>query len=173
VTPIEIRRATPEDAGLLAEIGARTFRDTFESDNTEADMTDYLASAFSPAIQADQLKDAGTTFLIAHIDGSAVGYAKLRLGDAPSCIGGRVPVEISRFYADGPWIGRGVGAALMAASLRLSTEEGADIVWLDVWEKNYRALAFYAKWGFEVVGGQTFQLGSDLQNDLLMARPAG
>jgi ribosomal protein S18 acetylase RimI-like enzyme len=44
------------------------------------------------------------------------------------------------------------------------------MIWLDVWERNARAIAFYQKWGFAVVGTQTFQLGSDLQNDLLMQR---
>ena len=47
---------------------------------------------------------------------------------------------------------------------------GCDVVWLDVWEKNLRAIAFYRKWGFIEVGEQTFQLGDDLQQDLLMAR---
>lgn len=169
-TPIEIRLATSEDAELLAELGARTFRDTFAPDNTEADMADYLESAFRPTIQAGELADPRSAFLVAHADGSPAGYARLRTGDSPACVGGHAPVEIARFYADAPWIGRGVGAALMDASLRLATDKGCDIIWLDVWERNLRALAFYAKWGFAVVGSQSFQLGSDLQNDLLMAR---
>ncbi len=171
--PIRVRRATLEDAELLADFGAKTFRDTFAADNTEADMADYLASAFHPAIQAGQLEDACTTFLLACVDGSTAGYAKLRFGAAPACVGGHRPVEIARFYADSPWIGRGVGSTLMDASLRIAAEEGCDVIWLDVWENNHRALAFYERWGFAIVGNQDFQLGDDLQNDLLMARPTG
>jgi diamine N-acetyltransferase len=171
--PIQVRRATLEDAELLADFGAKTFRDTFAAYNTEADMASYLASSFDPAIQAGQLEDRYTTFLVAHIDGSTAGYAKLRFGEAPACVDGRKPVEIARFYADSPWIGHGVGSTLMDASLRLATEEDCDVVWLDVWSRNYRALAFYEKWGFAVVGNQDFQLGDDLQNDLLMARSTG
>jgi ribosomal protein S18 acetylase RimI-like enzyme len=44
------------------------------------------------------------------------------------------------------------------------------VVWLDVWEDNLRAIRFYRKWAFVEVGVQGFQLGDDLQNDLLMAR---
>ena len=80
------------------------------------------------------------------------------------------PVEIVRFYAVREWIGGGVGAALMSACLSLAVEEGCDTIWLDVWEQNPRAIAFYRKWGFAVVGEQAFQLGSDLQHDLLMQR---
>ena len=45
-----------------------------------------------------------------------------------------------------------------------------DIVWLAVWERNHRAIAFYRKWGFVEVGNQSFLLGDDLQNDLVMQR---
>ena len=43
-------------------------------------------------------------------------------------------------------------------------------MWLGVWEHNRRALAFYRKRGFKVVGAHIFQVGDDAQNDLLMAR---
>jgi len=168
---MHIRVATLHDAALLAEFGAKTFHDTFEADNTEADMASYLATAFSPDVQARELQDESSTFLIAQVDGAKVGYARLRFGESRPCIDGRNPVEIARLYVDRPWIGRGAGPALMQTSLDLAAHKGCDVVWLDVWEKNYRALAFYAKWGFEVVGEQHFLLGTDLQNDLLMARP--
>jgi ribosomal protein S18 acetylase RimI-like enzyme len=47
------------------------------------------------------------------------------------------------------------------------------VVWLDVWERNTRAISFYERWGFVVVGEQDFVLGDDVQRDLLMARGAG
>jgi diamine N-acetyltransferase len=167
---VEVRVATPEDAQLLADLGARAFRDTFGPDNSEADMANYLATAFGPGVQARELEDEHSTFLIAQVGGSTAGYARLQFGDSPPCVGGGRPVEIARFYADRPWIGHGVGVALMRASLDLAAGKACDIVWLDVWEKNPRAIAFYEKWGFAVVGNQAFQLGGDLQNDLLMSR---
>jgi diamine N-acetyltransferase len=46
---VTMRRANPDDANLLAELGARTFKDTFGADNTKEDMTAYVAAAFNPA----------------------------------------------------------------------------------------------------------------------------
>lgn len=168
--PVHIRVAEPSDNTLLAELGARTFFDTFAQDNTPADMAAYLAASFGPQKQADELADPLTTFLIAEIDRTAVGYARLRLSPPPAAITGRRPLEIVRFYSDKAWIGRGVGVALMTACLELAAKQSRDTIWLDVWERNARAIAFYRKWGFALVGTQTFQLGSDLQNDLLMQR---
>jgi len=167
---IRIRKATADDAGLLADLGARTFRETFGLDNTQADMDAYLAGAFSDAIQARELSDPGTIFLIASVEGVAVGYAKLRLGAAPLSITGECPVEIVRFYSDRPWIGHGVGSALMHACMSHAVTRSCDVIWLDVWERNGHAISFYERKGFGVVGEQEFVLGSDIQHDLLMAR---
>jgi diamine N-acetyltransferase len=167
---MNIRKATALDNYLLAELGARTFADSFAADNTPEDMAAYLAGAFNPQKQAGELVDPATTFLIAEVDGQPVGYARLKQGPAPACVTANRPIEIIRFYSIKELIGHGVGAALMTASLEEARRLGCDVAWLDVWEKNPRAIAFYTKWGFVKVGEQGFQLGDDLQNDWLMAR---
>lgn len=168
-----VRLASAADARLLSELGERTFRDTFAAYNSESDMSAYLAKSFSAGLQAAEIADPRSVFLIAEWDGAAIGYARLRMGGAPECIVGESPVEIVRFYADAPWIGRGVGASLMRSCLQQARLLGCDAVWLDVWSRNTRAIAFYERWGFSVVGEQDFVLGDDVQRDLLMARGAG
>ncbi len=170
-TSIQIRTAGPSDHVLLAELGRQTFYDAFAADNTPEDIEAYLAGAFSPQKQAAELADPGTRFLIAELDGEPVGYARLRQDLPPGSIPGERPVEIVRFYSRKEWIGRGVGAALMHACLDEARRRGCDTIWLDVWEQNPRAIAFYKKWGFEIVGKALFTVGADIQHDLLMARP--
>jgi GNAT superfamily N-acetyltransferase len=168
---VNIRYATATDSTLLAELGARTFYDAFAADNTPENMTAYLAASFSPEKQATELADPLSVFLIAEAEGGAVGYARLREGQPPVAIAGLRPIEIVRLYARKEWIGHGVGATLMIGCLDEAEKRGCDTIWLDVWEDNPRARAFYRKWGFVEVGRQIFQLGDDLQNDLLMQRP--
>jgi ribosomal protein S18 acetylase RimI-like enzyme len=169
--PIRVRPAAAQDNVLLAEIGAETFFDAFGSANTPEDMEMYLKSSFSPEIQAAELADGGTRFLVAEVGAETVGYARLRTGKAPEAVRGARPIEIVRFYARNRWIGRRVGAALMAECLKTAATMGCDTIWLDVWEENERARAFYARWGFADVGTQAFRLGRDIQRDLLMQRP--
>ena len=141
--PLRIRSASAADNLLLAELGRRTFLETFGPDNTPENMAAYLEASFGLEIQAAELADPATLFLIAEV----------------------------RFYSRQDWIGLGVGPVLMQACLAYARSRGCDVLWLDVWERNTRAQAFYRKWGFEVVGTQAFQLGSELQTDLLMQRP--
>ena len=165
------RRATAADNTLLAELGAETFRDTFAVDNTPENMAAYLAASFSPAKQAAELADPAERFLIAEVGNEVVGFARLKFEPAPEAVGGQRPMEISRFYARKAWIGQGIGARLMQACLDEAAAEGCDLVWLDVWQRNPRAIAFYQRWGFVVVGTATFVVGDDPQEDFLMARP--
>ena len=169
ITP-SVRRASNADAAMLAELGARTFSDTFAADNKPEDMAAYLADAFSLRQQTAELADPRLLFLIAEVDGGAVGYAALRSGDTPPYVNGPNAIELARLYIAQEWFGRGVGEALLRACLDEARGAGRQTMWLGVWERNSRAQAFYRKWGFRVIGEHVFQLGFDPQTDLLMER---
>jgi diamine N-acetyltransferase len=167
---LTIRRADADDAGLLAELGARTFSETFAADNSPEDMAAYLAASFGPARQAAELADPASTFLIAEVGGVAAGYAQLHAGEPAEGVEGPKPVELVRLYVSREWLGRGVGEALMRACVDGARQAGHETIWLGVWERNGRARAFYRKWDFRAVGEHVFQLGSDPQTDILMER---
>jgi diamine N-acetyltransferase len=168
--PVTIRNATNADAPLLAEIGAKTFYETFAADNTPEDMAAYLAESFSVDKLAAELADPAGCFLIAEAGGIVAGYAKLQNGQPPNCVTGSPAIELLRLYVLQDWLGRGIGAALMRACLEEAARKACETIWLGVWEHNARAQAFYRKWGFEQVGSHVFKLGDDLQTDLLMQR---
>jgi len=46
-------------------------------------------------------------------------------------------------------------------------------LWLGVWERNPRAIAFYGKCGFVDVGHHAFVVGTEEQTDRVMARAVG
>jgi len=167
---LSIRRVTKEDASIIADLGARTFEASFGEDNRPEDMEQYLVSSFSTEqIEAD-IADPASTFLLAHEEGEAIGYAMLREGKVPAPVNGPRPVELVRIYVEQEAIGKGYGSALMNASLETAGSNGNRMIWLGVWERNEQAIGFYEKWGFVKVGVKEFVLGSDLQTDLIMER---
>ena len=167
---LTIRRGTLADAGLLSELGARTFAETFAADNTPEDLAAYIATSFNVARQTAELEEPASTFLIAEVDGRPAGYAKLYAGEPEKGVEGANPVELVRLYVSRKWLGRGIGEQLMRACLDEARSAGHGTIWLGVWERNGRAQAFYRKWNFRTVGEHMFQLGSDLQRDILMER---
>ncbi len=173
---ITIRPAAIADAAALSRLGAATFRETFEGENRPEDMARYLADAFSPEQQAAEIADPASTVLVAEDhagseDRELIGYAHLVSGPAPEAIPGAEPFELKRLYVARAWHGQRVAQALMNAAIDAARRRGAKTLWLGVWERNPRAVAFYAKYGFTRVGEHTFRLGADLQTDWLLSRP--
>lgn len=173
-----VRRATIADAAPLSELGATTFRDTFAADNTPEDIARYLAETFTPEQQATELADPASIVLVAEHraladDVELVGYVHLVAGVPPAAVQGPRPLELKRLYVARAWHGQGVAQSLMDAAVDAARAQGAGTLWLGVWERNPRAVAFYAKYGFTRVGEHTFMLGADAQIDWLLARPVG
>ena len=178
-----IRRAVPADAANLAALGARTFEEAFAAQNRPEDMTAYLERTYSEPLQRRELEDPDVVTLLVEDSGRLIAFAQMRRGHGGQAISpvlgqAGLPVlqseklmEIARFYVDRPWHGRGIAQALMEASLDVSASLGATNIWLGVWEKNTRAIAFYAKCGFRDVGSHPFLVGSDLQTDRVMVIP--
>ncbi|MEA1013075.1 GNAT family N-acetyltransferase [Sphingosinicella sp. LY1275] len=170
MSAVTLRHATSADAAALAAFAAHVFEQTFGPENTPEDMADYLRTTYAPDLQREEIAEAGSEVVLAEMDGAIVGYSYFRAGPAPGCVKAERPFEICRFYVDRDQHGRGIAAALMERTLAAAAPLG-DAIWLSVWEHNGRALSFYRRYGFETVGERGFQLGSDLQRDLLMARP--
>jgi len=167
-----IRRADRTDAEVLATLGERLFRAAFGASNIAEDMQLYVRSAFSPRRQALELSDpSASAWLVDDEAGETIGYAMVKLGAPSHDIDARNPLEIVRFYVDAAWHGQGIAAALMATCVDQAREWGCDQLWLGVWDRNPRAIAFYKKSGFRIVGSQPFQLGADRQRDFIMVRP--
>jgi GNAT superfamily N-acetyltransferase len=167
---VTIRLGVPADAATLAELAARTFRDAFAADNRPEDIEQHVAQAYGSPQQGRELADANLVTLLAQQGEELAGYAQLRLGPAPACVDANAPIELSRFYVVRRWHGEGVAQSLMRRVDEEAGRIGARMLWLGVWERNERAKAFYRKSGFVDVGARVFMVGTDAQNDLIMAR---
>ncbi len=168
---LPIRPATTADAAAIADAAERMFIHTFAAENAESDLVMYVAAAFGTVQQQRELDDPLCTYLLAHDDGAIVAYALLRAGSRSAFVHDERQMELQRFYVDHRYHGRRLSHQLMQACTATAGAAGARMLWLGVWERNARAIAFYEKCGFAVVGHQHFLLGTDRQHDRVMVRP--
>lgn len=168
MTDLSIRRGERDDAAALARFAAQVFEATYSHANTPEDMRAYLAEHFGDAQQAAELSDPSLDTLLVERDGAIVGFAQLRRGGEESSSHGASPLEVARIYVDHSLHGLGIGATLMRACADAARARGHDVLWLGVWESNERAISFYRKMGFRIVGQQSFTLGRDVQRDHVM-----
>jgi ribosomal protein S18 acetylase RimI-like enzyme len=170
-TELQFRRGVAGDAPALAEFAARTFAETFGADNDEACLQAHLAKAYGIAQQSAELGDPDVATVIAARGDALVAYAQVRHAAPPECVTQAGAVELHRFYVDRPAHGLGIAQRLMEQACTAAREFGATHLWLGVWERNPRAIAFYRKTGFADVGTHAFDVGGDLQTDRVMLAP--
>jgi len=168
-----LRPALPVDAPSLAVLAERSFREAFGRRNSPENMDLHCARTFGQDIQLREIQDPRLATTIAEEDGRIVGFSQLRIPSVHAAIAAERPAEIARIYVLAEWHGRGVAQELMRAALAKASRDGCDCLWLGVWEHNPRAMAFYRKFGLEVVGTHAFMLGLDRQRDLIMSVKLG
>jgi diamine N-acetyltransferase len=165
---VRIRAATIDDAPMLAAISAEMFIETYAPFNDPANLAAHVAARFNTAQQTAELRAPGATVLLGFLgdDPRLAAYAYFGPGETPPEVADGV--EIKRFYVASAYHGFGVAQTMMRAVI----EHAGTTVWLAVWERNPRAIAFYEKVGFRAVGHTTYMLGTDRQQDLVMVRAA-
>jgi diamine N-acetyltransferase len=167
---VTLRPAGLDDAAALASFAEHVFRDTFGPHNSADDMDAYCGTAFSLEKQQRELADPELHTVLAFARGELAGYSQLLAGPPPPCVTGPDPLELKRLYVGRRWHGGGVAHTLMTHAIEIARARGARTLHLSVWQHNHRAIAFYAKYGFEPVGVAPFRLGSDVQLDPVMMR---
>ncbi|MBE9070398.1 GNAT family N-acetyltransferase [Leptolyngbya cf. ectocarpi LEGE 11479] len=165
---ISIRQAHLDDSEVLAHLAERTFRETFTTENNLSDMESHCAKNFGTEIQRQEILNPNCATILAEVAGQLVAFAQVQLHSPKGCVSADHPAELHRLYVGKEWHGQGVAHKIMSKILSTAADAGADHIWLGVWEHNPRAIAFYGKYGFRVVGEHIFQFGSDPQRDLVM-----
>lgn len=165
-----IRRAALTDAAALAAFSESTFRETFSADNSQDNVDLHCTQNFGVEIQSREIADPQWITLLAEIGDNLVGFAQLRLMHTSSVVPGVRPAELHRIYVASEWHGRGVANTLMRDVIAVAAQSGSDCIWLGVWERNLKAIAFYRKHAFCIVGDHSFMLGQERQRDLILVK---
>lgn len=150
------RRAGPQDAGKLALVGAASFLETFANDHPGDDVVAFCASSHSlEAWQTALAKPDTAAWIVEESAGCPIGYAVL----VPATLPGTDPAEdaeIKRIYVLSKWHNTGTGRALFEAAEAEARARGAKRLALSVYTRNIRAIAFYERAGFAVIGQTVF-----------------
>lgn len=160
-----IRSALLSDAASLSDFASRQFRATYSADTPASDLEAYISKSFTVEKQSDEITTSDSDVLIAIIDEKIIGYAhvKFQAGVTRSAL-------LNRIYVEQSWKGKAVGSALLTEVIGKVRGMGADRIKLTVYERNARAVAFYKKAGFTVIGTEVLAVGEDRQTDLVMER---
>ncbi|HEX8639605.1 MAG TPA: GNAT family N-acetyltransferase [Allosphingosinicella sp.] len=166
MSALTFRDAGPDDAEALAELGRRTFAETFGHLYTPENLAAFLVK-HSVENWRSELGDPGFAVRLGEAEGKAAAYAKVGPPSLPFEPNGS-PAELRQLYILQPWQGSGAARALMDWVLDEARRRRADEIYLSVFVDNARARRFYERYGFEYVGKYHFMVGTHADDDLIM-----
>ena len=166
---LNIRPTQKTELKILHSISVQTFKETFEDQNTEENMAIYLKNQLSQERINKEFENINTLFYFAYYNEVLVGYLKLNFNEAQTeAVLNGEGYEIQRIYILRSYQKKRLGSQLLEQAIKIGRNKGYKLVWLGVWELNYKALKFYKKKKLEVFDSHNFQLGDEKQTDILM-----
>lgn len=169
VTP-HIRPATVDDAPALADLGALVFRHTYGAAMPMAVLAAYLARSFTTTAVRQALNAADTNYLVATATERLIGYSKCSTTSPPACVQGENVGELVNLYIHPAYQGSGVGRQLLQQTIQAATVRRLTALWLCVWQANQRAIIFYQRFGFTIVGKIEVYVDGVVFDDWVMQR---
>lgn len=166
-----IKKAEPKDVVVLRQLAIETFTETFAHDNSPEQLQSFFDEAYSlPVLQAELADSESETYLI-YVADEAAGFLKVNWGQAQTEQKLESAFEIQRIYILKKFQGQRLGKELFEFALELAYKSDLDWAWLGVWERNFKAQKFYAKYGFEKFSEHLFDVGDKQDLDWLLKKP--
>lgn len=168
---IVLRKATPDDAALLAQLGAATFTETFGHLYPPADLQAFLDTAHSVWNWERTLADSSNACWLAQSASErSAGYVVA--GNCKLPVTNREPAagEVHQLYLLAEFHNRGLGSRLLETALAWLHTANKTPIYIGVWSKNYGAQRFYARYGFEKVGDYGFPVGATVDHEFILKR---
>lgn len=165
-----IRKVELAEVEDLATLAKQTFRETFAHDNTEEQLQGYFEEAYALPVLTAELENPESATYFIQADGKVAGYLRVNWGNAQTEQELEDAFEIQRLYVLREFQGLGLGKQLFEFALDLAEQSGATWAWLGVWERNFKAQSFYARYGFERFSQHHFPVGDKIDTDWLLKK---
>jgi len=152
------------DAEVLAKLGRETFLEPHSESAPAADLEKYVSMSFSLSRMQEELKDPCNIFHIVRWNDEVAGYSKIVPNSPNPKISSKNVTKLERLYIKKEYYGQRVGLSLFQYNLELAKKQGQQGFWLTVWPGNSRAIEFYRKQGFSIIGETYFKISETHSN---------
>ncbi|MBK9636874.1 MAG: GNAT family N-acetyltransferase [Bacteroidetes bacterium] len=159
-----IINSTIHDAEELAKIGRQSFIESHGHSASVEDITAYVNSKFTSFAFVDELSEPRNIYHHIKRDGQLIGYSKIILSCISENIVNENVTKLDRLYLIQEFHSLKLGQALLEYNIQLSNHNNQKGMWLYVWKENTRAVQFYLRNGFQIIGAFDFKISENHSN---------
>lgn len=161
---ITIEKATVNEARLITDLAVKSFHESHGHSAPAADIESYASTKLDLKTVEEELTDPGNIFHVIYYRGHAAGFSKIILNRQHSLIESAAITKFERLYLLKEFYDLKLGRTLFEFITGISKKANQDGIWLFVWMENHRAIAFYKKCGFKIIGSSDFRLSETHSN---------
>lgn len=161
---IAITKALEKDIPLLVDIGKQTFVESHGHSASPSVINQYVAKTYNIDTVSNELSDTKNIYHILFYKGKAAGFSKIIFNTPHANIPYQHVTKLERIYLLKEFYELKLGLELLNYTIALSQKNNQAGMWLFVWKENKRAVHFYKKAGFKIIGSYDFKLSEDHSN---------
>lgn len=152
----EIIKGKTEHSELLTQIGIATFIEPHGKSASKEDVDSYINKTFNEKVFYNELINPENIYHLIYQENEAAGYSKIILNTPNLNITDQNVTKLERLYLLKEYYGKSLAQKLFKFNIELSKQNKQKGMWLTVWIENHRAINFYKKTGFKIVGNSDF-----------------
>ena len=159
-----IVKANKNDSHLLSEIAKLTFIESHGSSAKPEDINLYISEKYSGHIFEKELCDEKNSYYIIYHNNHAAGYSNIIMNSP--CPNSAIEhiAKLERLYLMKEFYNLKSGLELFKFNVNLAKQNDQKGIWLFVWKENQRAINFYEKNGFTIIGSYAFKISETHSN---------
>ena len=161
---IKIVKATENDASVIVKIGRQSFIEAHKKSADLQVLNSYLDKKFTLEIIQEELADVNNHFYLIYFNTKIAGYSKIIFNETHPNIKSNNITKLERLYLLQEFYDYKLGYQLYQFNVELSKKNNQKGMWLFVWTENHRAVNFYHKMGFKIIGEHNFQISKTHSN---------
>jgi ribosomal protein S18 acetylase RimI-like enzyme len=161
---IIIKRATAADCASIVSIGQIAVEEAHRASCSAEDMKDYMSRNYNDTAIQQELSNPENVYHIIYYKTQPIGFSKIVLNAEHPNISLKNTAKLDRIYILKEYFGLKLGYELLKFNVEFTKEQYQSGMWLFTWIGNERAIDFYLKTGFEIVGTHNFQVSKKHSN---------
>ncbi len=151
-----IKRANAEDHRSIVDIGKVAVAEAHRDSTTAENLNEYLDKHYNDHAIMEELADQNKIYHIISYNGKPVGFSKIELNAKEPAIVAENVTKLDRIYLLKEYFGLKLGFELLKFNVQLAKDNNQSCMYLYTWTGNKRAIDFYLKAGFIIIGSHKF-----------------
>ncbi len=160
----QIIKANTVHSEFISQIGKASFLDAHGKSASTKDIDSYLNNSYTSKAIKTELQYPENIYHLIYDNNEVAGFSKLVLHRANPCIDSPAIAVLDRLYLSSSFYGKNLAKELLDFNIDLAKTNLQKGIWLAVWVGNQRAIRFYTKNKFEIVGAYDFQISATHAN---------